>query len=89
MKLRVQLNMKTTHVEAEKVGFTFDSILCPETLNDTDITPTPGDTFTWEPEKKYIYYLRIKNLHGHEIVLHTCEVLPWDEVQTTDIDVGL
>ena len=25
----------------------------------------------------------------HELVLLTCEILPWDEVQTTDIDVGL
>jgi len=91
VKLRVQIHIQTYHVTGgEKwVDFTFDSILHTETLNDTDITPTPGDTFTWEPEKKYIYYLRIKNLHGHEIVLHTCEVLPWDEVQTTDIDVGL
>ena len=25
----------------------------------------------------------------HELIVLTCEVLPWDEVQTTDIDVGL
>jgi len=89
VKLRVQLHMQTHHVETDDVDFTFDSILRLETLNETDIAPTPGDTFTWEPEKRYIYYLHIKNLHGHEVVLHSCEILPWDDVQTTDIDVGL
>lgn len=45
--------------------------------------------FTWLPDNKYIFYLRIGNIHEHEIYLDTCEILPWDDVQTTDIDVGL
>ena len=48
-----------------------------------------GDNFTWEPDTRYIYYLHIKDLHGGLILFYTCEILPWDEVQTTDIDVGL
>lgn len=87
VKLRVKLDMQTYHVEGYTVDFNFDSILRLETLNDTDI---PQDKlWTWEPDKKYIYYLHIRNLHGHEIVVHTCEILPWDEVQTTDIPVEL
>ena len=85
-QIRVQLVMKTHHVESEDVTFNYDSILSTETLKDTDIT---GDYFTWEPEKRYIYYLHIPNMHGHEVVLHTCEVLPWDGVQTANIDVEL
>jgi hypothetical protein len=90
VKLRVQLHMQTHHVTDTTTDFTFDSILRSETLRETDIPyDEHDDLWTWEPEKKYIYYLHIRNLHGHEIVLHTCEVLPWEEVQTADIDVGL
>lgn len=90
VKLRVQLHMQTHHVTDTTTDFTFDSILRSETLRETDIPyDEHDDLWTWEPEKRYIYYLHIKNLHGHEIVLHTCEILPWDDVQTTDIDVGL
>jgi len=90
VKLHVKLDMQTYHVEDYTVDFNFDSILRLETLNDTDIPQdVMGNLWTWEPEKKYIYYLHIRNLHGHEIVVHTCEILPWDEVQTTDIPVEL
>ena len=90
VKLRVKLDMETRGVEAYNEDFAFDSILRLETLNDTDIPEdVMGDLWTWEPEKKYIYYLHIRNLHGHEIVVHTCEILPWDEVQTSDISVEL
>ena len=83
MKVRVQLRLKTNHVEPSEQQFTYDTWL---TLDKT--SPT-GDVFTWEPDKRYIYYLHIENLHGHEIVLHTVDILPWDEVQTTNINVGL
>lgn len=90
VKLRVKLDMETKGVINGNAEFNFDSILRMETLNETDIPyDVHEDLWTWEPEKRYIYYLHIKNLHGHEIVLHTCEVLPWDEVQTTDIQIGL
>ena len=45
--------------------------------------------FTWLPDNRYIYYLRIGNIHEHDIFLDTCEILPWDKVGTTTIDVGL
>ena len=83
VKVRVQMQIKTNHVEDDEQEFNYDSWLSLDPEN------TNGDLFTWEPENKYIYYLRIPNLHGHEIYLHTCEILPWDEVQTTDIGVGL
>ena len=55
----------------------------------TDDDKTDGDPFIWEPDTRYIYYLHIKDLRGGKIFLETCEILPWDEVQTTDIEVGL
>jgi hypothetical protein len=48
-----------------------------------------GEYFAWEPEKRYVYYLHIPNLLGHDIILDTCEILPWDEVQTSEIPVEL
>ena len=83
MKLHVKLHMHTHHVEAVDEEFDFERYLS------LDKTKLEGDLFTWEPDYRYIYYLHIPNLHGHEIVLHTCEVLPWDEVQTSNIDVGM
>ena len=83
VKLYVTVHLHTHHVEAEDEEFTFDRYLS------LDKTNLDGDQFTWEPDKRYIYYLHIPNLHGHEIVIYTCEVLPWDEVQTTDIPVEL
>ena len=62
---------------------TYDKLL---SLNRTNVA---GDLFTWEPEKRYIYYLRIPNIHSHELVLETCEILSWDEVQTSDIPIEL
>lgn len=83
VKLHVKLHMHTHRVEADDEEFDFERIIS------LDPTNLAGDEFTWEPDYRYIYYLHVPNLHGHEIVLHTCEILPWDEVQTTDIDVGL
>ncbi len=83
VKLYVKLHLHTHHIEAEDEEFDFERYLS------LDKTNLDGDLFTWEPDYRYIYYLHIPNLHGHEIVIYTCEVLPWDEVQTTDIPVEL
>ena len=83
VKVHVKMKIHTNHVEPEEQNFYYDSWLSLDKAN------TAGDTFTWEPGNKYIYYLHIPNLHGHEIFLNTCEVLPWDEVQTTDIPIEL
>ncbi|MCR4918738.1 MAG: fimbrillin family protein [Prevotella sp.] len=83
VRLHVVMDIHTNHVEPDDQQFHYDSWLSLDKNN------TEGDRFTWLPDHKYIYVLRIPNLHGHEINLHTCEVLPWDDVQTTDIDVVL
>ena len=83
VKVHVRMTIHTNHVESDQQVFNYDSWLS------LDKTNTYGDLFTWEPDTKYIYYLHIPNLHGHEIYLHTCEILPWDEVQTTDIPVEM
>ncbi len=85
-KIRVELQLETvndTQTPVEKETFTYSQLLS------IDKTNTTGDLFKWDPETRYIYYLHIPNLHKHEIFLNTCEILPWDEVQTTNIDVGL
>ena len=48
-----------------------------------------GDNYSWEPNKYYLYYLRIPNLVAQPIILTTCEVTDWEEVKTSDIEVGL
>ena len=47
------------------------------------------ENLAWEPDKRYNYILHIPNLHGHQVFLDTCEVLPWEAVQTSDIPVEL
>ncbi len=87
VKIHVVLNMETDHVKAgstdSSTPFNFDQWLS------LDKTNTTGDLFKWDPDHRYIYYLHIPNLHGHVIYVNTCEILPWDEVQTTDIPIGL
>ncbi len=87
IKLRIQLNMETDHLTSGAIDdrnpFDFDVLLS------LDKTNTTGDIFTWEPDTRYIYYLHIPNLHGHTIYVNTCEILPWDEVQTADIPIEL
>ena len=82
VKIRVQLQIKTIDGESHEETINYDKLL---SLNKTTTT---GDLFTWEPEKRYIYYLHIPNLHAHEIE-YTCEILSWDEVQTSDIPIEL
>jgi hypothetical protein len=83
VKIHVVMHIQTNHVRTSEQNFTYDSWLSLDPAN------TDGDTFTWEPEHKYIYYLQVPTLSKHELYLQTCEILPWDEVQTTDIGVGL
>ena len=85
LKIRVQLQIlavsTTDPTNVETINF--DKML---SINRTNVL---GDDFTWEPEKRYIYYLHIPNLQEHEIYLKTCEILPWDEVQSSDIPIEL
>lgn len=82
VKIRVNFTLETDHDGVEENEFTYDRLLSLWELDE-------GDNFTWEPDKRYIYYLHIPNIHMHEIFLVTCEVLPWDDVQTTDIPVEM
>ena len=82
VKIRVQLQIKTIDGDNHEETINYDKLL---SLNKT---MTTGDLFTWEPEKRYIYYLHIPNLHAHEIE-YTCEISSWDEVQTSDIPIEL
>ncbi len=82
VKIRVQMELKMTDEYSVENYFHYDDLL--------SLTPenTDGDSFTWDPDTKYIYYLII-NLEARTIIVYTCEVLPWDDVQTTDISVGI
>lgn len=84
IQIHVQMTLQTDHYNAagevdETKAFRHDTVL---RLNDSSL-------FTWAPNTRYIYYLSIPNLHEHQIFLDTCEVLPWDEIQTSDIPVEL
>lgn len=86
IKIHVRLTIHTNHVEEDEQRFEYDSVLSLENQTDTDIE---GDLFTWRPNTRYIYYLHIPNLHGHEIYLSTCEILPWEDVQSSDIHIEM
>lgn len=85
LKIHVQLQIL---VVSTNDGSTIDTINYDKLLSLNRMITT-GDDFTWEPENRYIYYLRIPNLQAHDIVLDTCEILPWDEVQASDIPIEL
>ncbi len=82
VKLRVQLKLETINAEDVHTSFEYNQLLSLE-------KKTEGDNFTWASDTRYIYYLHIPNIHGHEVELTTCQILPWDEVQTTDIPIEL
>ncbi len=84
-KIRVQLQILavSTTAPTEVVTLNYDKLLSLNRML------TTGDDFTWEPEKRYIYYLHIPNLLSHDIFLETCEILPWGEVQSSDIPIEL
>lgn len=87
VKIRVKVTMQTDHVvggqTVESNTFEHDKLLS------LDKTNAEGDTFNWLPDTRYVYYLHIPNLEAHDIFLDTCEILPWDEVQTSEIIVEL
>jgi len=83
VKLRVQLELLTKDEDNVETTFVYNQVLSLDGAN------TTGDNFTWDPDTRYIYYLHIPNLHSHLIYLNTCEILPWDEVQTSDIPIEL
>ncbi len=82
VKLRVQLKLETVNAENVHTSFDYNQLLSLE-------KKAEGDNFTWASDTKYIYYLHIPNVHGHEVELTTCQILPWDEVQTSDISIEL
>ena len=85
VQIRVQVEMFTYNEEngTNTKNITYDRVLS------LDKTSATGDKFTWEPDTRYIYYLHIPNLIKDDIYLDTCEVLSWDEVQTSDITIEL
>lgn len=83
LKIRIQLQITTVDGDNNEETFNYDKLF---SFNNSTTT---GDLFTWKPEKRYVYFLRIPNIHSHEIVLETCEILSWDEVQTSDIPIEL
>lgn len=87
VQIHVEVEMQTDHLTNGVVdasnAFTYDSVLS------LDKTSTTGDRFTWEPDTRYVYFLHIPNLHKHTIFLDTCEILPWDEVKSSDISIEL
>lgn len=87
VQIRVQVEMLTYNEEngtaVNTNTITYDRVLS------LDKTSATGDKFTWEPDTRYIYYLHIPNLYKDDIYLDTCEVLSWDDVQTSDIIIEL
>ena len=83
VKVRVKIRMQTHHGSVVDGNFDYDELLSLDKNN------TAGDLFTWEPDTRYIYYLHIPNLHAHQMFLDTCEILPWDDVLSTEIPVDL
>jgi len=83
VKIRVKIRMQTHGGGVVDGQYDYDVLL------NLDKTNPSGDLFTWESDTRYIYYLHIPNLQAHKIFLDTCEVLPWDIVETDDIPVDV
>ena len=83
VKIRVKMKIQTHHGSVVDGNFDYDQLLS------LDKTNTSGDLFGWKPDTRYIYYLHIPNLHAHQVFLDTCEILPWEMVQTEDIPVDV
>lgn len=81
VKIRVEMKIQTHNGSTIDGNFSYDILLS------LDKTVTEGDLFSWAPDTRYIYYLHVPNLHAHEIYLDTCEVLPWEIVESEDIPV--
>ena len=63
-----------------KVGTSSTTYTTPFSMSVDDINKRFVRNHSWIV---YAYY------DLHDLIVLTCEILPWDEVQTTDIDVGL
>lgn len=87
IQIHVHVVMQTDHMVNGVVDYS-DTVTYDRVLN-YDKTGATGDRFTWEPDTRYIYYLHIPTLLGHEVWLDSCEVSPWDEVQSSEIIVEL
>ena len=87
IQIHVHVVMQTDHMVNGVVDYS-DTVTYDRVLN-YDKTGATGDRFTWEPDTRYIYYLHIPDLHNNDILLDTCEILPWDEVHSSDITVEL
>lgn len=74
VKLRVKMKMQTHHAGTVDGNFSYE----------TEIEP-----YTWAPDTRHIYYLHVPNLHAHEVELYTCEILPWEIVESEDIPVDV
>ena len=83
VKIRVKMKIQTHHGSVVDGNFDYDQLLS------LDKTNTSGDLFGWKPDTRYIYYLHIPNLHAHQVFLDTYEILPWDDVLSTEIPVDL
>ena len=83
VKIRVKIRMQTHGGGVVDGQYDYDVLLS------LDKTNPSGDLFTWESDTRYIYYLHIPNLQAHKIFLDTCEVLPWEIVETDDIPVDV
>lgn len=87
VKIHVIIEMLTEHIVSGVVVDT--KTIKHDKLLSFDKTKTDGDSFSWAPDTRYVYYLHIPNLEAHDIFLDSCELMPWDDVQTSDIVVEL
>ena len=87
VKIHLIIEMQTEHIVSGVVEET--KTIEHDKLLSFDKTKMDGDSFSWAPDTRYVYYLHIPNIEAHDIFLDSCEILPWDEVQTSDIVVEL
>ena len=87
VQIHVQVVIQTDHMVKGTVDYS-DTVTYDRVLS-LDKTSATRNRFTWEPDTRYIYYLHIPDLHNNDILLDTCEILPWDDVQSSDITVEL
>lgn len=78
--LKIRVHFKMLHNGQEEY---YDRLLAidPDNLE--------GDYFEWKPNVHYIYYLHIKNLVEHPIIVCTAELVPWDIVHSSNVEIGL
>lgn len=82
LKIHARLTLSYT-INGEPKSFDYDTLLSLDGENPA------GDPFDWDPNTHYIYYLHLKNLEQYPIIVCTAEIVPWEIVQTSDIEIGL